>query len=446
VTNSLVSIQSGTQTTPEVPYALLVQKEKHFALLLRAYIGTGLAFMLLPGTFMGVWNLISISARRGPGQLAPSWIQAHGHAQVFGWIGSFILGLGFYSLPHIKIGAKGARFWRGWLCWAMWTTGVLMRWIANSYLWHWQVLVPLSAVLELGAFLIFFQAVSSHKRPALATSKRLEMWMVTVIIATSTFLLALIANLALSIYVARAGIDPAFPHRLDQLYLVLLGWGVLAPMVWGFTARWVPVFLGLETPQQLPLLLGLLLNYSGIAVIASGFFPAGCVLLLAGALTVILALHISERAVRSPKLIGVHSSFPFFVRLAYAWMVVAAILSIWASRADRSGGIWGASRHALTVGFISTMVFAIGPRVLPFFAGFVRIFSTRLMFAALALLGLGCFLRVTCEVIAYEGHGTWAWKVLPISAITELTAVSLFALNLMMTFWRSPKSENLATR
>jgi len=125
-------------------------------------------------------------------------------------------------------------------------------------------------------------------------------------------------------------------------------------------------------------------------------------------------------------------------------MVVAAGLGVWASRADHAGGIWGASRHALTVGFISTMVFAIGPRVLPFFSGFVRIFSVRLMFASLALLGVGCFLRVTSEVIAYEGYGRWAWNVLPVSAVMELTAVSLFALNLVLTFLRSPKTEDLA--
>src|SRR5262249_28213414 len=132
--------------------------------------------------------------------------------------------------------------------------------------------------------------------------------------------------------------------------------------------------------------------------------------------------------------------------MAYGWMIVAACLGVWASKADHAGGIWGSSRHALTVGFISTMVFAIGPRVLPFFAGFVRIFSPRLMFAALALLNLGCFLRVTSEVIAYGGHGRWAWSVLPVSAVTELTAVSIFALNLVLTFLRSRKSEDLAAQ
>ena len=441
---SLITIHSGPVARHEVTYALLAQKEKHFALLLRAYIGAGLLFMLLPGTFLGVWNLISISAQHGFGKLSPAWIQAHGHAQVFGWIGSFILGLGFYSLPHIKISAAGPRFLSGWVCWGMWTSGVLIRWFANSYLWHWRVLLPASALLELAAFLIFFRAVSSHKRLPSAKKKPMEMWMVTVILATCAFLAALVVNLVVSILVAQSGDDPAFPHRLDQRYLVLLGWGVLAPMVWGFTARWVPTFLGLEQSDERLLLAGIVLDYAGVVTSGFGFLPAACVLLLAGGLVMVLALRVSEPAVRPPKVIGVHPSFPVFVRIAYAWMIVAACLGVWASKADRAGGIWGSSRHALTVGFISTMVFAIGPRVLPFFAGFVRIFSVRLMFAALALLNLGCLLRVSSEVIAYEGYGRWAWSVLPISAVTELTAVSLFALNLLLTFLHSPKSENLA--
>src|SRR5215470_8249619 len=309
---TLVAIHSGQESGQEVPFFLLAQKEKHFALLLRAYIGSGLLFMLLPGTFLGVWNLISISAQHGMSQLSPSWIQAHGHAQVFGWIGSFILGLGFYSLPHIKISARGTRFLSGWICWGMWTSGVLLRWLVNSYLWHWRVLLPVSAVLELAAFLIFFRAVSSHKRLPSAQKKPLEMWMVTVILATCAFLLALIVNLAGSIYVAWAGDSPAFPHRFDQRYLVLLGWGVLAPMVWGFTARWVPVFLGLEQPQERLLLGGIALNYTGVATAASGFFPLGSLLLLVGALVIMLALRISERAQRPAKLIGVHHTFPVF--------------------------------------------------------------------------------------------------------------------------------------
>ena len=79
--------------------------------------------------------------------------------------------------------------------------------------------------------------------------------------------------------------------------------------------------------------------------------------------------------------------FPTFVRFAYAWRVVADRLEIWAALAVISHGIWRASRHALTVRFLALMVFAIGHRVLPLFSGMRLLFSTKLMFLVMPLLG-----------------------------------------------------------
>jgi len=76
-----------------------------------------------------------------------------------------------------------------------------------------------------------------------------------------------------------------------------------------------------------------------------------------------------EPARQEAKTRGVHPSFPFFVRMAYVWLLVAALLGAGAVIWDSSGGIWGASRHALTVGFIARMVFCVGQRILPAFAG-----------------------------------------------------------------------------
>jgi len=87
--------------------------KRHEAALQRsvtAWIVTGLLFLLLPGTFLGAWNLIAISSLHGAQHLDPAWIQAHGHAQIFGWIGSFILGIGFYSLS--KMGGMAASWGR----------------------------------------------------------------------------------------------------------------------------------------------------------------------------------------------------------------------------------------------------------------------------------------------------------------------------------------------
>lgn len=90
-----------------------VERERQLQRALIAYIVTGLFFMLLPGTFLGVWNLISISSRHALESLFPAWLQAHGHAQIFGWIGTFILGIGFYSLS--KMGKLPPfAVWRAW--------------------------------------------------------------------------------------------------------------------------------------------------------------------------------------------------------------------------------------------------------------------------------------------------------------------------------------------
>jgi hypothetical protein len=131
---------------------------------------------------------------------------------------------------------------------------------------------------------------------------------------------------------------------------------------------------------------------------------------------------------------GIHPSFPFFIRVAYLWLLIAGAMSIWAAFADHHGGIWGASRHALTVGFAATMVFTIGPRILPHFGGVYSIFSKRLMFLSLLLLQSGCTLRVSSEPLAYEGLLPFAWKVLPVSGMLELSGVLLFATNLALTF------------
>src|SRR5689334_25180901 len=112
-------------TTSEITaaHAAIVEREVRMQRMLIAYILTGLAFMLLPGTFLGVWNLISISSRHASETISAAWIQAHGHAQVFGWIGSFILGIGFYSIPKLRR-LEPFAIGSAWVCWGMWTSGV----------------------------------------------------------------------------------------------------------------------------------------------------------------------------------------------------------------------------------------------------------------------------------------------------------------------------------
>ncbi len=412
----------------------LIARERQKSLLLRAWIISGLFYMALPGTVLGFSNLLAISTHHGLGSLPAAWIQGHGHAQVFGWIGSFILGIGFYSQP-----AHGRSVLKLPLtCFALWTAAVGLRWFANIYGWHWRVLFPVSAGFELIAVLLFLVAASHHKLPETNQHQKakpaMELWMVSVLLGTAGLTALVLFNFVECLALAVQGTQLAFPRALDQKYLVLLAWGFLVPVVWGFSARWLPAFLAIAKPDARWFQAALMLDLLGVIAGVAGDTKTATALLAASAITIGFALHLTQRPHGPAKVQGIHRSFPFFIRLASAWLVIAGSMGIWAAFADQHGGIWGASRHALTVGFVATMVFAIGPRILPHFAGVAGLFSKRLMFLSLLLLQTGCMLRVCSEPLAYEGILSFMWKTLPISGMLELSGVLVFAANIGLTF------------
>jgi hypothetical protein len=428
-----IEARAGRTMTPSEIFEVANQREKALSRLLMTYILTGLVFMLLPGTFLGVWNLISISTRRALEGISPAWIQAHGHAQVFGWIGSFIFGIGFYSIPKLRRLEPFAMSY-AWACWGMWTAGVALRWLANVYGLYWRVLLPVSAALELLALAIFLRAVSAHRLPA--EEKTDQRWVMTVMAGTAGLVAALSMNLFGSLRQAARGGGSAFPPDFDQRLLAVMAWGFMVPFVWGFSTKWLPVFLGLWPPDIRFMLLATALNVVGVIAALTTHVRVAAVIWIAASAIAAIALQVFRRSRQPAKTKGVHQSFPAFVRSAYAWLLVAGGLAVWASLESEAAGIWGASRHALTVGFIAMMVFCIGQRVLPAFAGMKALWSPSLMFIATFLLATGCLLRVSCELLAYQNYAGWAWKLLPVSAVAELAAVGAFATNIIVSFSR----------
>ena len=421
----------------EAPAILLKAHEENAQRLMVAYVLTGLFFMLLPGTFLGVWSLISISGRHGA-TISASLLQAHGHSQIFGWIGTFVLGIGFYSIPKMT-GRTALPAARGWTAWLLWTCGVLLRWTAGFYHLYWRVSLPLSALLELCAFLIFLGSVRSH-RPAESKNSggRKPVWIISVLMGTAGFGVGLLMNFFAAMYVSVTATGPAFPASFESRFLTLLAYAFIVPTIWGFSARWLPVFLGLKAVNETLLRYALLLSAIGVALAEIRLFHVAPWIIALAAATSLRAFHLFEQPERAAKITGVHVSFPVFVRIAYIWLVIAAALGICAAYLDRNNGWVGASRHALTVGFVASMVFAIGQRVLPAFAGMRVLYSPRLMLTSLLLLNAGCALRVSSEILAYESYWLPAWKALPLSAICELAAVTAFAANLLLTLRQPP--------
>ncbi len=167
---------------------------------------------------------------------------------MFGWIGSFVLGIGYYSQPRTRANSGKLPI----ACWTLWAVGLTLHWLAGAYLWHWRITLPLSGFAELLAMVLLLYAASQHKLPETAgpapgaarLKAQIEPWMQTVLMSNFAMLLALALNFAIGVQQATHGPSPARPHGFDDRYLVLLGWGFLAPLVWGFSARWVPIFLG----------------------------------------------------------------------------------------------------------------------------------------------------------------------------------------------------------
>ena len=196
------------------------------------------------------------------------------------------------------------------------------------------------------------------------------------------------------------------------------------------------MFLGLRPVRARLLLAAAAVNIAGVLAALAGWTGAAAILPAAGIVMAAGALRLFEPAERAAKVEGVHASYPVFVRMAYGWAAIAAGLGTWGAWAANSHGIAGASRHALTVGFLAMMVFAVGERVLPAFSGMRLLFSRKLMFAGLLLLAGGCLLRVAAEILAYQGFLGAAWGWLPVSAVCEMAAVTAFAVNLLVTFAR----------
>jgi hypothetical protein len=426
--------------------------ERRAARMLGAFIMTGLCFLALPGTLLGVWNLLSIAEHHNDRGVSNARIQAHGHAQLFGWVGTFILGISLYVLPKFR-GRPLKRFAAAWAVWALWTAGVTWRWWAGVSAQAWRPALVVSGALELVALALVMRVVafkSDHrgaKNEPPKSPSDLGSWLG--IFGFASLAVALILNLGISIYVVVTASWPVYPATADRIFLFIALWGFAVPMAWGYSTRFVTVFLGLEAPVHRAA--GVLcVSIAAIVVCAlARQFLLADLLALASTAVGIWALRVFRRAPGPSKLLGAYVGYPAFVRLAYLWLVIGALLSVAADLLPTQTGLGGASRHAVTVGFLATLIFAIGPRILPSFLNGRELYSSALMAASLWILNLGCVLRVSCEAIAYSAGGA-AWRILPLSALLEMTAVVIFVVNLGMTVksripaWLAPDQINAA--
>ncbi|MGE5052584.1 MAG: hypothetical protein ACM3WP_00350, partial [Acidobacteriota bacterium] len=98
----------------------------------------------------------------------------------------------------------------------------------------------------------------------------MDEWIFVVIAGSLGLLLTLLVNAGLAFYLSFRSTSPEVPANFDQRFLVLETWGCLVLFVWGFSAKWLPVFLGLQPVRGRVLLAAITLNSGGVLLALGG--------------------------------------------------------------------------------------------------------------------------------------------------------------------------------
>src|SRR4029453_3288837 len=106
-----------------------------------------------------------------PGTWYSALVQAHGHAQLFGWVGLFVLGMGLFFLPRLR-GTRLQHTERLPFALALLVLGIALRvivqplsgWLGSEGGAWLCVLLLFSAVLEMAGILVVVSILIATER------------------------------------------------------------------------------------------------------------------------------------------------------------------------------------------------------------------------------------------------------------------------------------------
>lgn len=442
-----------------------------------AVLVAALAFGILPGGWFG------------------AVVQAHGHAQLFGWVGLFVLGMGLFFLPRLRgTTLKGTA--RLPLALGCLVTGIALRSIAQPWMGFvgpapiLRGLLLLSALLELAGMLVVVSMLRETERAEKPVTSDAPAYPVEPLmqIAFLALLFAFVLNVFGVWNVVSEG-KVALAPRYDQLIINLMLYGLALPMTFVFAIRNLPLFLRLAMPPRgiwrtltWFYLLGLLLRVMPyfIAIADDALLLSGRVLranfvnvlvfdALAGVGVILLnvcillfvtqldLLHLKEpwTAQRAPNTrpdlehlrkptrakypdAGEYGRFELLVYSAFGWLVVAVVLDVLRVVPGVNEMVavpQDAARHALMVGFLMQLIFGMAARMAPGFSGKRGLAHPDLVVWLVVLGNLAAVLRVVPTFFPESQLALALWGV---SGFIGWCAVLVLAIELHTTFRGEP--------
>jgi hypothetical protein len=230
------------------------------------------------------------------------------------------------------------------------------------------------------------------------------------------------------------------PDPARQLLIILPVLGFATNAIYGFGIRLIPGLLNIGRLRSRCFTVAMLMHNVGLCLLLAPSRAAfllrisGAALMVGGSILYLAGMDFLRSKPARP-IYGVDVRGHVLIRVAFFWLVAG--LSMVLAEQIRPGlphAFSGAWRHALTVGFITTMILGVGQRIVPIFIK-QPLASVRLMLVSAGLIIAGNAGRVGLE-LATIGGWPWTFRLMGITGVLELTALILFALNLAVTVRR----------
>ncbi|MBZ0267850.1 NnrS family protein [bacterium] len=407
----------------------------------RPFVVAALVFTLLLGAAWGAYLLTEIGLETSFQAVPPAHIIAHGTAELWGFVAILIVGIAMRYLASVTARPAPAVAARRFILLAL-VVGVLAGFAWSVAPNRLALLGPASGLALLGGAAGYL--VSVYRR----VSTRLgQVWARFVLVAAAW--LFLWAGWTLFLYVHAGALGPAaFGANDRQVVMDLALFGLALGSIYGFGRKLLPGFLGvgklrsgcfevtfwLHNGGLLGLFVGRLMDLTPVVAVGLCTIGVGAAFYVAG----LRGLRGQSAAAKPER--G-HPFLRRYVQLAFAWLLVSLVGFVVIALLEGPGGmgvphaIHGAARHALTVGFLVTLILGVGQRLLPIL-GHTLIAWPGLVVPVFLLIAAGNFLRVASEVAT--SWWTPAYFVMPFSAVLELAALTLFAANAIRTMWPRP--------
>jgi hypothetical protein len=391
------------------------------------------------GATFGAYNLLVIHWVLGPMPPSHNWV--HAAFQLWGFVLLFTMGVSYHTVPRF-LGTELRH--AAWAPWTLWLT------VAGQMLHAWGRLGDLvpgtvpallaGASIQAAAVVLWAGILGATLRKSRA---RPELYLAFLLAGTTGWLLAA-GFLVAGALQALAESDTDAAVRWNQAVYACALYGGALCWIQGMFLRTGPMFLGLRPPRRIPAAASLALEGAGIALVVTGSLrigrPGALGIMDVGLLAVALGVAAFAAAVRpfrtaSAPLAEGDAVFATMVRMSFAASLLFSALAGYYAIADLAGGASGlihdGARHALTLGFVTLMIFAMASRILPIFAG-VALVRPGWRTAGATLIVAGVLLRQAQVASALFGVAGPMW-ISGLSGIIAAAGVWLCALSILGT-------------